>query len=245
MNKAALTYIDAHCHVDLYPDPVALAIERAETQISTIAVTNAPSVFFYTKELGLNNRAIIPAAGLHPELAHSHHAELPNLISLIDTVSIIGEVGLDYTDNDDTVRAIQRQVFSAVLHRCAEVGNRVISVHSRRAAAEAISMIGPDYPGNVILHWFSGTIRDARHAVANGYYFSVNCAMAKSDRGRNIIDEIPSDQILTETDGPFLDCCTKGSFGTHILSHLSRSWKEPIDDVVARIRSNFHSILPR
>lgn len=235
-------FADAHCHVDLYSDPLAFARDRAATRIPTVAVTNAPSVFFYTKELSIHNQFIIPAVGLHPELAYSHAAELTILLEIIEAVSVVGEIGLDFTEQDEEIRAVQRQVFSTTLARCADVGHRILTIHSRRAAAETISMIGANYPGSIILHWFSGSVRDARQAVKNGYYFSVNCAMSRSERGRRLLAELPPNRVITETDGPFMDCCSGGSLGTHVIAELSRLWKQAPDEVSNRLFDNFWSV---
>lgn len=237
-------FADAHCHVDLFSDPIRFAAERAAATIPTVAMTNAPSVFFYTKELAAHNPFIIPAAGLHPELAHSHAAELTALICLIDTIPVVGEVGLDYTERDQNIREVQRRIFSAVLEKCAEVGNRILSIHSRRASAEIISMIGPKYPGSVILHWFTGSAGDVQRAISNGYFFSVNCAMSKSENGRRILAELPSSRIITETDGPFMKCCSKGAFGTHVIAELSRIWNQSTYEVSSKLYENFRSLFP-
>jgi TatD DNase family protein len=61
----------------------------------------------------------------------------------------------------------------------------------------------PRERGTVVLHWFTGSRSDARRAVSLGCYFSVNAEMTRSERGRALIAELPSDRILTETDGPF------------------------------------------
>ena len=43
----------------------------------------------------------------------------------------------------------------------------------------------------------------ARRAVSLGCYFSINAGMARSERGRALIANLPSERLLTETDGPF------------------------------------------
>ena len=56
-----------------------------------------------------------------------------------------------------------------------------------------------------MLHWFSGSVGEARRAAALGYYFSVNERMLSSPNGRRILREIPEERLLTETDGPFVE----------------------------------------
>src|SRR3954471_19043262 len=72
----SLAVVDAHCHIDLYQNPKAVVAQAEALAIRTIAVTNAPSVFTYTRDLTAGCRYVRPAAGLHPELVHSHGHEL-------------------------------------------------------------------------------------------------------------------------------------------------------------------------
>ncbi len=62
----------------------------------------------------------------------------------------------------------------------------------------------PDH-GTVILHWLTGTASDARRGVELGCYFSVNERMLASLAGRRIAAAVPTDRLLTETDGPFVE----------------------------------------
>jgi TatD DNase family protein len=61
----------------------------------------------------------------------------------------------------------------------------------------------PASSGRLVLHWFTGTKAEARRAVDLGCYFSINAQMLLSDRHREIVAALPSDRLLTETDGPF------------------------------------------
>ena len=79
-----------------------------------------------------------------------------------------------------------------------------MTVHSRRAEKEVISLIGNRFPGKVILHWYSGSISDLEKAVSYGFYFSVNSAMIQSQNGINIIKNIPNERLLLESDSPFI-----------------------------------------
>src|SRR4030095_3061057 len=191
--------VDAHCHLDLYREPRAIAGEIEESRIHTIAVTNAPSVFFHTRNLARGKMYLHAAVGLHPELVHSHGHELSQLLDAITTNTFVGEVGLDYQTSDPIIRAQQKKVLGAVLDRCAELRGKILTLHSRRAATDVIAAIGQKFPCPATLHWFSGSKKDLRRAVCNGLYFSVNPAMVRSKTGTALIDEMPRDRILTET----------------------------------------------
>ena len=199
-----MPFVDAHCHLDQYSDPRAVASRAEAARTYTVAVTNLPSVFRLTERLAEGMRYVRAAAGLHPELAYQHRAEVVPLLRVLERTKYVGEVGLDYTRAADADRAYQREILERIASRCEELGGRVISVHSRRAAPDAIAILGPLRRSTVILHWFSGSLLAARKGIDAGFYFSVNPAMLRSTSGARLIAEIPDHLLLTESDGPFV-----------------------------------------
>lgn len=99
---------------------------------------------------------------------------------------------------------MQIKVFSSIINTCAEEGNKIITLHSRNAEEDVINIIGSNYPGAPILHWYSGSIKNLNRALSLGFYFSVNHQMTLSKKGRIIIEQIPMERLLTESDGPFV-----------------------------------------
>ena len=242
MTVSTITYVDAHCHLDLFPDPAALARKINERRIHTIAVTNAPFVFAHTERLSAGSSYLRAAAGLHPELVATHGAELEQLWPCLKRTCYVGEVGLDYSTSDPALRARQRDVFGSILERCAALGNKTITVHSRRASADTIDAIGDGFPGKVILHWFTGTRREVERAVGFGLYFSVNPAMVQSQKGRDLIAAMPPDRVLTESDGPFVTLGRQRADPTNIQSvveYLARAWGMTEESVARSVLSNF------
>lgn len=236
-----IEFVDAHCHVDLFPDPIAIARGVEEKRIHTIAVTNAPSVFEHTERLARGSVYLHPAVGLHPELVATHGAEVGKLVTLIPRTRFIGEIGLDYTTNDKELRLRQRAVFSKALEECAGARDKIITVHSRRAAADTIAAIGDRYPGRIILHWFSGSQRELERAIQFGFYFSINPAMISSTRGLELIRAMPRERILTESDGPFVT--TKQGVATPqsspaTLAFLANSWRTSVNEAALTVVSN-------
>lgn len=196
---------DTHFHLDLFSNPLEVASEIEKNKIYTIAVTNAPSVFHFTFNIASDSKYIRAALGLHPELAAERQNELTLFLSLIDQTRYIGEVGLDNYNKSPANYSSQKKIFENIIQNCADKKNKILSVHSRRAVVDVISTVGGNFPGKVILHWYSGSINELNIAVRFGFYFSVNYAMTLSDKGKKIIDAIPIDRILLETDGPFVE----------------------------------------
>lgn len=191
---------DTHFHYDLWADPTILdQIEQA--RIYTIAVTNAPSTFFYTKKAEAGRTFLRAALGLHPQLAQERFSELDLFRQLLPQTRYVGEIGLDKRQSADFGR--QRSVFTQLVDWCGGAGDKIMTIHSRGAEKEVLDIIGTSFPGKVILHWYSGPISVLEKALVQGCFFSVNYAMTQSDNGRRILAAIPKERLLTESDGPF------------------------------------------
>lgn len=197
-----MRYVDAHCHLDQYPEPSAEVGACVATQTYTLAVTNVPWDFERTLKIVRDGTFVRVAAGLHPELVARFPSAIDELLPLLAQTKYVGEVGLDYSRATRETRALQRRVFARIVEECERLGGRVLSVHSRRAAGDVVESLAGLNKSTIILHWYSGTTKILHQAVAAGCYFSVNPAMARSASGRAIIRTIPHDRILTESDGP-------------------------------------------
>lgn len=221
--------VDTHCHIDLYPDFEMVIEEIEKTGIATIAVTNIPSVFHKCVDIAGKSKFIKVALGLHPELVVQRHREIDLMLELMSETRFIGEVGLDFVTKDQSERTLQCQTFEKIITKCALYGDKILTIHSRRAGNEVVDLIGPNFPGKIILHWYSGTQKVLEKALTYGFYFSVNPSMFRSESGRKIIALLPQDRILTESDGPFVSISDKPIRPADIItviSDLSGIWEK-------------------
>ncbi|ALC14664.1 Qat anti-phage system TatD family nuclease QatD [Sphingopyxis sp. 113P3] len=198
--------VDFHCHLDLYPDHAAV-VERCERDgIFTLSVTTTPKAWFRNHELTSATRHVRTALGLHPQLVASRATEIGLWEDLLPRTRYVGEVGLDAGPRFYKSFDAQRQVFARVLSLCAAAGNKIVTTHSVRATKAVLDMIEQYMPpprGRVVLHWFTGTVAEAKRAVDLGCYFSVNAEMIANEKRAAITKTLPLERILTETDGPF------------------------------------------
>jgi len=118
----------------------------------------------------------------------------------------IGETGLDYhyTYSD---KKTQTQFLIRYLHLAAK-HNLPIIFHCREAFADLFSIVDAEYPAKApaILHCFTGTMREAEQVWARGWYLSLSgiVTFKKSEELRLVAKEAPQNQLLIETDSPYL-----------------------------------------
>lgn len=194
--------IDTHCHFDMMPNPERYICEKERQGDIVIGMTNAPSHFQMGWQHVRKYKYIRLALGFHPLLAHELQNELPLFERLLDKTSYIGEIGLDFSREGIATRDIQIHSLRRILS-CIQGKNKILSVHSRNAEQELLYLLKEYNIKNVIFHWYTGNINLVPEILQEGYYFSVNEAMVLSNKGRKIIERIPLDRLLTETDSPF------------------------------------------
>jgi TatD DNase family protein len=246
-----LRLVDFHCHLDLYPNYGEVFSQCARAGVEVLAVTTTPRAWEKNKDLASGHEAIRVGLGLHPQLVADGHDEIELFERLLRETRYVGEVGLDAGPRYFRTLDAQRRIFERVLARCAEFGDKILSIHSVRTAREVLALLEKHLPsdrGRAVLHWFSGSKAEARKAAELGCYFSINVEMLKRDSGRTIILSLPKDRLLTETDGPFTLTDNRPSQPgdvSHTIELLAAVLKEEPAQLVRRIRENLEALEAR
>lgn len=123
---------------------------------------------------------------------------------LMRAVKFLGEIVIDGSPREKQSILEQIEFFDEVIHNAAVYGGKVLSIHSRGAVKEVMQIL-EKYEGEFVpvLHWFTGSVKDAEKAIELGCWFSVNPNMCFTASGKKIINCIPFDRVLPETDAPF------------------------------------------
>ena len=194
--------IDTHCHFDMMSNPEAYISAREKAGDIVIGMTNLPSHFRMGQPHLKRFKHIRLAMGLHPLLAADNKRELALFRQLLSQTSYIGEIGLDFSREGISTKDEQISVLRNILTEL-RGKKKIISVHSRMAEKELLDLLCEFDIKNVVFHWYSGTVDLIPSILKQGYYFSINKAMCSSKNGRAIIENIPKDRLLTETDAPY------------------------------------------
>jgi len=239
--------IDFHCHLDLYPHAQTLVDQVAARNLFTLVVTTSPHAWQATSRVFAGRDNIKVALGMHPEIVRKKTSERELLISCVAEARFIGEVGLDGSMQHQDTRDLQESILKDVLVECERCGGRILSIHSRNAACRVLDLIEQHCRASVpVLHWFSGTVEETLRAVTMGCWFSVGPAMVRAAMGRRILEELPTDRVLPETDGPF---AKNGSTpympweAISIAGTVTAIWNETEEAVRKQFKRNLAALL--
>jgi TatD DNase family protein len=149
------------------------------------------------------------AVAVHPNEAPSAgEAEWEAIddLAAADRVVAIGETGLDHFRTDAEGWAAQETSFRRHID-IAKRHDRALMIHDREAHEDVLRVLeaeGP--PARVIFHCFSGDADFARRCVERGYVLSYagNVTFTNAQNLRDAAAVTPLDQMLVETDAPFL-----------------------------------------
>lgn len=210
-------FTDSHAHIDgpeFDADRVEV-IERAHAAgVKTIlnVGTGDPhsGVFERAIELGRNNASIFSAIGVHPHDARFYDDQAESLIKELlarERVVAWGEIGLDF-HYDNSPRDVQMDAFKRQLRAARECDVPVI-IHTREAEAETVEILRSEYAGaerRGVFHCFTGSKELAQHALELDFFISFSgiVTFRKAEDLREIAKQVPLENLLIETDCPFL-----------------------------------------
>jgi TatD DNase family protein len=189
-----LPALDLHAHVDA----TIAAQDLVALNAAVFAVTR--SLEEAGTALRRNDSMTVWGLGCHPGLIEAQKAFTASTFSeLLDSTPLVGEVGLD--GRSRVPIATQVTTFRSILQTL-QTKPRITSIHSFAACEEVLELLAEVPTVSAVLHWWLGTPAQTARAIELGCYFSVNASMLRRSR---LLEAVPLDRILTETDHPFGD----------------------------------------
>jgi TatD DNase family protein len=193
-------------------DRDAVMQRAAEAGVTTIIVTGSSDASnLRAAELAdASPGSLYATAGVHPHHASDYTDASDEIIrSLVTRPSVVavGECGLDYFRNFSP-REAQREAFRRQLQIAQDTGLPVF-LHQRDAHDDFVELLEPELAriSRGVAHCFTGEGESLREYLAMGLYIGVTGWICDERRGRHlhdIVDIIPDDRLLIETDAPYL-----------------------------------------
>ena len=201
-------FTDTHCHIyKEYYEDIEKIIENAKENKVDRMINNGCNDKSNKEVLDLIEKynCIVGALGIHPESIDSYKEE--ELIFLEENLNnpkiiAIGEIGLDYHYTKEN-KEIQKKLFEDQL-KIAEKHNLPVIIHTREATEDTINTL-KKYKLKGVIHSFSGSLETAKIYIKMGYLLGINGVIIfKNSKLKEIIKEIPLENIILETDSPYL-----------------------------------------
>ena len=198
--------IDTHCHViDLEYDNIDEIINRFKNNIMIISgydsISNRNVIDIVKKY-----KNVYGTLGFHPSEVDKFSEEEFNYIkNNINNSKIvgIGEIGLDYHYGSNN-KEKQIKMFKSLLD-LAQSENISVVIHTRDAAQDTMNIL-KNYKLKVDIHCFGYSLEIAKECIKRGYRLGIGGVLTfkNSKKLVEIVSNIPIENILLETDSPYL-----------------------------------------
>lgn len=210
---------DSHSHLHFYQfdkDREEIINKLRDFNIKTINV----GTDFEESEKAVNLAKQYPdlmwaSVGLHPtdNLKENFDIEKYRELAKDEKVVAIGECGLDYFRSPSEAEITrQKEIFAKQIELAKGLNKPLIlhcrpSVGAQDAYKDAIEILKYKNlgisTGNGVAHFFSGSKETAKKFLDLGFYISFSGPITFAPEYRGIVEFVPLDKILIETDAPF------------------------------------------
>ncbi len=205
--------IETHCHLDyLEGDALEAALQAAQAarveRILTIGVS--PDNLAKVMSLAQQYPQVWGTQGIHPHDADAYNEDVEAQIrsnAPHPKILAIGEIGLDY-HYDYSDRAKQRAAFESQLQIAIDL-NLPVVIHTRDADEDMEAILRQfvaHMPKRGVIHSFTSGQALAAYCLSEGFHLGFNgiSTFKAAENVREIIALTPVEQILFETDAPYL-----------------------------------------
>ncbi len=239
---------DAHTHLDMrhYRHDRDQVIQRAKDAGLVGMVTCSIGTASFRRTLGLLKKYssfVYHSPGTQVSRLTRDDAEsiMDMTREYADDIVAVGEIGLDYHwVKDEQKRQVQKEIFVDFIDLAKELDLPIV-IHSRDAEADATDILEERFDGNVLMHCFEGAAKVAQRVRDNGWYITLPANFDKYRKRRKAAEVMTVDQIMLETDGPYLSPTDDRNEPANIrigCKKLAKHLDLPEDEIAQKTTSN-------
>jgi len=212
--------VDSHAHMEIITDtaPDSSEVGDVIAEAKSVNVDRIVQVGYSAEQSKWCvaaaekwNTSVLAAVALHPNEApvvDDLEADWAIIAKLAEhpRVRAIGETGLDYFRTPPELRGLQQESFKWHIE-LAKKTNKALVIHDRDSHDDVLSvLLEVGAPQKVIFHCFSGDVAMAKTCIERGYVlsFAGTLTFKNAPALRESVKLVPIDQLLVETDSPFL-----------------------------------------
>ena len=240
--------IDIHSHLNFAAydaDRDAVARRALDSGTAFINVgTQADTSLAAVKLAHAYEKGVYAIVGLHPVHTDPSFDPVVYRELLKDPKVVgIGECGLDYYHHDPAQAEKQKAAFISEIE-LADESKKPLMLHIRNAYIDALEILKsyPRVKGDV--HFFAGTIDEARQFLDLGYTLSFTGVVTFAKQYAELIEYVPLDMIQAETDCPFVAPVphrgqrNEPSYVSEVYEKIAQIKKLPLEEVERALLDN-------
>ena len=251
--------VDSHAHIEIITNsaPDAPEIGKVLADAKSVGIDRIVQVGYSAEQsewgvkLAEHWPNVLAAVALHPNEAPvvaDLEADLSKIeeLSTHPRVRAIGETGLDFFRTEPALQERQKYSFRRHIELAKSV-NKALVIHDRDAHRAVLDLLTEEgAPEKTIFHCYSGDAEMARECIEKGYIlsFAGTLTFKNAPALREAVKLVPIDQLLVETDSPFLAPMPhRGSLNTPaqiptILRFMAEERGDDVDELAAAISDN-------
>lgn len=212
--------VDAHAHIEIVTNeaPDSDAVRKVLDDAKSVNVDRIVQVGYSAEQsqwcVDLANAfpgRVLAAVALHPNeapIVEDLEADWAIIEKLAHEprVRAIGETGLDYFRTPPELQKRQQESFKWHID-LAKRTNKALVIHDRDSHDDVLSvLLEVGAPEKTVFHCFSGDVEMAKTCIDRGYIlsFAGTLTFKNAPALREAVKLVPHDQLLVETDSPFL-----------------------------------------
>jgi len=202
------TLFDVHCHLhaeELFQELEAVLMKAQAKNVQVIAVSMDLASSRRTLAITRQNVEVYAAVGLHPWNVESL-SQVDAVATLLhesrEEITAIGEVGLDHTFVKEPQRWKIQELALEQLTGLAKEFNLPLITHGKGFETGLVEFLIDHDAEDVVLHWFVGSEKAVKRALEAGYYFSITPAVLFQAKLRKVVELVPLDRLMLESDAP-------------------------------------------
>ena len=212
--------VDAHAHLEIVTNtsPQSPEVAKVIADAKSVGVDRLVQVGYSAEQsqwcVDMANAfpgRVLAAVALHPNeapIVSDLEADWKIIEKLAQDprVRAIGETGLDYFRTEPALRKRQQESFKWHID-LAKRTNKALVIHDRDSHEDVLSiLLEVGAPEKTVFHCFSGDVEMAKTCIDRGYILSFAGTMTFKNAPalRDAVKLVPHDQLLVETDSPFL-----------------------------------------
>ena len=157
----------------------------------------------------------------------------------------VGEIGLDGYWVPEPFWPAQEACFRSLVQLALDAGKPII-IHTRKREARAIEILDELGATRVDWHCFGGKVNLARAIAERGHYLSIPANARRSESFTRMLETLPRERILLETDCPYLapepGLRNEPAKVAGTLSYAARLWGLSEPEAQAQLEANFEAL---